>query len=97
MLRNSEVWHSVTKSQTDQLDVIDRIRLRYTLDEHSKSPIEWICLDTGKINLTSLIKIRRLMYLRHVLSTDESELGIDMSDKEIQFVSQEMFKKYVPK
>ena len=74
MLLNSEVWHSVSKKQIEQLEVIDRIVLRNTLGAHSKTGLEWIYTDTGKFNLRALIQTRRLMYLWHLLSQDESEL-----------------------
>ena len=74
ILLNSEVWHSVTKSQLEQLEVIDRMLLRQVLSAHSKTGLEWIMSDTGKLDLSSLIQIRRLMYLWHLFSCDESEL-----------------------
>ena len=125
MLLNSEVWHNLTQSQVNDLEKVDRILLRHTLDAHSKTGIEWLYCDTGKLNLGSHIKIRRLMYLWHILSRDESELirrvyttqkishnagdwftmvekdkkqlGIDMTDAEIQGVSKQVFKRYVTK
>ena len=125
MLLNSEVWHSVTKAQIEELEVIDRIVLRHNLNAHSKTGIEWIYADTGKLNLHSLIQIRRLMYLWHILSREESELirriyetqkisssvvdwvnilsrdklelGITLTDKEVQGVSKNVFKNYVKK
>ena len=72
ILLNSEVWHSVTKSQLEQLEVIDRMLLRQVLSAYSKTGLEWIMSDTGKLDLRSLIQIRRLMYLWHL--RDESEL-----------------------
>lgn len=74
MLLNSEVWHSVTKSQIEEIDVIDRILLRQILNAHSKTAVEWIYSETGKLNLKSLVQTRRLMYLWHILNRDESEL-----------------------
>ena len=125
VLLNSELWHSLTKVQIEELEVIDRILLRQNLNAHSKTGLEWIYADTGKFNLRSLIKIRRLMYLWHILSRDESELinriyrtqnissnvgdwlnilsadklelGITVTDKEIQGVSKNVFKNVVKK
>ena len=125
MLLNSEVWHSVTKCQIEELEVIDRMLVRHTLNAHSKTALEWMYSDTGRYNLKSLIQIRRLMYLWHILSrnddelicriyqtqknsssvgdwfrlveADKHELGIDMTDEEIQGVSQEVFKTFVKK
>ena len=71
---NSEVWHSVTKAQVEELEVVDRMLMRHLLNAHCKTGIEWLMADTGKINLKSLIQIRRLMYLWHILSRDENEM-----------------------
>ena len=62
MLLNSEVWHSLTKCQIVELEVSDRMLMRYILNAHSKTGLEWIYSDTGRYNLKSLIQIRRLMY-----------------------------------
>ena len=74
MLLNSEVWHSVTKSQIDEIEVIDRILLRHILNAHSKTAVEWLYADTGKLNIKSQIQVRRQMYLWHILSRDKTEL-----------------------
>ena len=74
MLLNSEVWHNLTQGQINELVKVDRILLRHTLNAHSKTGIEWLYHDTGKLDLGSLIKIRRLMYLWHILSRHKSEL-----------------------
>ena len=62
VLLNSEVWHSMTKVQIEDLEVIDKILFRNILQAHSK------------LNLKALMQIRRLMYLWHLLSRDEDEL-----------------------
>ena len=74
MLLNSEVWYCVTQSQITELEKIDRILLRYILGAHSKTGIEWLYADTGRLNMESLMQIRRLMYLWHVLCRDKDEL-----------------------
>ena len=74
MLLNAEVWHSVTKSQIEELEILDRNLLRQILDAHSKTAIEWIYMDTGKLKFRYLIRIRRLMYLWHILNRNNSEL-----------------------
>ena len=40
MLLNSEVWHSVTKYQIEELEVIDRMLVRHTLNAHRKTALE---------------------------------------------------------
>ena len=48
MLLNSEVWHSLTKSQIEELEVIDRILLRNILNAHCKTSTKWLYSDCGK-------------------------------------------------
>ena len=74
ILLNSEVWHAVTKTQVEDLEVTDRILLRNILNAHSKTGVEWLYADSGKLNLKSLIQVRRFMYLWHILSREENEL-----------------------
>ena len=74
LLLNSEVWHSVTKTQIEELERIDRILLRQILGAHSKTSIEWIYADCGRLDIHSIIQMRRLMYLWHILSRDDEEL-----------------------
>ena len=74
LLLNSEVWHSLTLNQIEELEVIDRNLLRQILGAHSKTSTEWIYADCGRLNIKSLIQIRRLMYLWHILSRNENEL-----------------------
>ena len=74
MLLNSEVWHSITKYQLEDLEKVDRALLKHILGAHSKTSTEWLHADTGTLNLRSSIQIRRLMYLWHILSRDKTEL-----------------------
>ena len=71
MMLNSEVWHAVTKAQINELEVIDKILLRQVLNSHSKTALEWIYSDTGKLDLKSLVQIRRVMFLWHIISREE--------------------------
>ena len=54
--------------------MIDRILLRNILNAHSKTGLEWIYAECGKLTLKCIIQIRRLMYLWHVLHRDKTEL-----------------------
>ena len=48
--------------------------MRKIFNAHSKTPIEWLYCDAGKLDLSSIIKIRRLMYLWEILNRDKSEM-----------------------
>ena len=59
VLLNSEVWHSVTKVQIEELEVINKILLRNILQAQSKTGLEWIYADCGKLNLKALMQMSR--------------------------------------
>ena len=57
VLLNSEVWHSLTTFQIEDLEVTDKILLTNILQAHCKTGLEWIYADCGKLNLKALIQI----------------------------------------
>ena len=123
VLLNSEVWHSLTKLQIENLEKVDRILMRKIFNAHSKTPIEWLYCEAGKLDLSSVIKMRRLMYLWEILNREKSELinrvyttqkisnsigdwirlveadrlelGLDLTDTQIQGMSKFSFKTLV--
>ena len=48
LLLNSELWHSVTNSQAEELEIIDRNIIRQILNVCCKTGIEWLYIETGK-------------------------------------------------
>ena len=68
------MWHSVNKAQIEELEVIDRILFRNILKAHIKTGIDWFYSECGKLDIKSQIRIRRMMYLWHILSRKKSEL-----------------------
>ena len=59
---NSEVWHSVTKIQIEEIDVIDRILLRQILNAHSKTAIDLY----RNWKMIFLVQTLWLMYQWHI-------------------------------
>ena len=45
MLLNSEVWHSLTKSQVEDLEIVDRALFRHILNARCKTGLDWIYAD----------------------------------------------------
>ena len=74
MLFNSEVWHGIEDNDLKVLESIDENLLRYLVKAHSKTPLEFLYLETGAIPIRFLISSRRLIYLRTILMKDDSEL-----------------------
>ena len=74
VLFNSEAWHGVTNADMKSLESIDEQLLRSLVQAHSKTPIEFLYLESGAIPIRFLISSRRMVYLRTILSKDDSEL-----------------------
>ena len=71
---NSEAWHGITKKQTKILESIDEDLLRRILKLHSKTPKEFLYLETGSTPIKWVLKQRRINYLKHILSLEENEI-----------------------
>ena len=74
ILTNSEVWHSITNQNIEDLEVMDRMLLRYIVGAHSKVQTEFLYLETGTTPLKQVITSRRLMYLQTLLKRPQTEL-----------------------
>ena len=74
VLFNSEVWQAVTRTEVASLEKIDNKLLRTICQAHSKTPTEFLYLETGCIPIRFVMQSRRLMYLHHILSREDKEL-----------------------
>ena len=74
ILFNSEAWHSVTNAQIAKLECVDNALLRGILQAHSKTPSEFLHLETGTVPLGWIISQRQINYLRHIMSRSNKEL-----------------------
>ena len=73
-LTNSEVWPSLNQQNFESLEAADLDLMRKIFNAHSRTASEFFFLESGKIPLRFVIYKRRLMYLWHILSRNESEL-----------------------
>ena len=74
ILTNSEAWHSISDQNIEDLEVMDRMLLRYILGAHSKIQTEFLYLETGATPLKQVITSRRLMYLQTLLKRPSTEI-----------------------
>ena len=73
-LTNSEVWYLVKEKHLEILESIDQMLLRKVLKAHSKTAIEALFLETGRIPLRFIIVKRKLMYLWTILNRPDEGL-----------------------
>ena len=74
MLTNSKVWYGLTNTEVTQLEEVDRLLLRQVFNVASSCPVEALYLELGCIPLGSIIKSRRVNYLHHLVTRQETEM-----------------------
>ena len=74
ILYNSEAWHGVTKAHIKALEAIDEDLLCRFLRSHSKTPKEFLYLETGAVSIKWIIAQRRINFLKCILEKDSDEL-----------------------
>ena len=74
VLYNSEVWHNLSTTDIAIIENIDHQLIRVICNAHSKTPIEFLYLETKSQPLSHIISTRRIMYLHHILQKEETEL-----------------------
>ena len=74
ILHNSEAWHGVTDAHIASLESLDLTLLKGILNAHGKTTKEFLYLECGVVPLKWIIVQRRINFLKHILSRDDSEL-----------------------
>ena len=74
LLSNSEIWYNLSKDQYIKLERMDELFFRRILNLPISVPKESLYVEFGCQPLKYLIKIRRLMYLWHILHLEKKEL-----------------------
>ena len=73
-LFNSESWHGVTQKHIKSLESVDEALLRTILKAHSKTPMEFLYLETGALLLRWIVAQRRIMYLKSIMERSENDM-----------------------
>ena len=74
MLTNSEAWYGLSKIEIETLEKIDLQLLRRIFEVPFSCPKEMLYLETGCLPISSLILIRRLLFLHSILHEDSNSL-----------------------
>ena len=74
LLYNSEAWHGVTKKHIESLEAIDQALLRNILNSHSKTPTEFLYLESGAVPIRWIIAQRRILFLKHIMNKHDQDL-----------------------
>ena len=74
MVASSEVWYDVTKTEYQKLESIDEKWLRRLVNVQISVPKESLYIETGKLPVKYIIKMRRVMYWWHLVNLSKDEL-----------------------
>ena len=74
MLLSSESWHKLHQYQIEKLDEVDRMFYKKLFNSHSKTGTEFYYSETGTIPLKFRLSERRLLYWKHILTVERSEM-----------------------
>ena len=74
MVSSSESWYNVSKQDYQKLENVDEMFFRRLLNVPVSVTKEGIYLDTGKLSVKYIVKIRRMKYWWHLVNVKNSEL-----------------------
>ena len=74
ILTNSEIWYGLSDTELKQLEDLDLNLLRKILNTPSSVPPEGVYLELGCLNIKTIIKARRINYLRYLISESENSM-----------------------
>ena len=74
ILTNADIWYGLDKSDIKRLEDLDLSLLRNFLNVPCTVPAEGVYLELGCLNIETIIKARRLVYLHYLLKQEESSM-----------------------
>ena len=74
VLTNSEVYYKVTKSEIEDLEMVDRSLLKRILSVTNSTPTAAVYLETGFIKIGTILKARRVNYLHYLVKLKKTEM-----------------------
>ena len=72
ILTNADVWYNFNKDDLEELEIVERLLLRRILSVPESTPNEALYLETGCIDIDTIIKGKRIHFL-HYLIKEEGE------------------------
>ena len=70
VLTNIEVWYGLKKCEIEELESL----LCQITNLPSTTPTEFLFLQTGCLDIATIVKTRRVIYLQYLLKSDESSM-----------------------
>ena len=74
LLTNAEIWYGISSTEMKQLEALDKSLLLRFLKSPSSTPSEAIYLELGCLDVSTIIKSRRLNYLHYLANLKPNEM-----------------------
>ena len=74
ILTNADIWYGLDKTDIKRLEDLDLSLLRKFLNVPYTVPAEAVYLELGCLNIETILKARRLVYLHYLLKQEESSM-----------------------
>ena len=74
ILTNADVWYNLGQSDLDELETVDRLLLRRILSVPETTCIEALYLETGSMDIDTIIKAKRINYLHYLIKEEGSTM-----------------------
>ena len=74
LVSSSESWYNITKQEYKKLESIDEMFYRRLFNVQSSVPKESLFIESGKMTVKYIIKMRRVMYWWHIVNSNKSEV-----------------------
>ena len=74
ILTNADIWYGLEKADIKRLEDLDLSLLRNFLNVPCTVPAEGVYLELGCLNIETILKAERLVYLHYLLKQEESSI-----------------------
>ena len=74
ILTNADIWVGLTKSEIEEFENLDLMLLRKFVNTPFSVPAEAVYLELGCLNVETIIKARRIIYLHYLLKQEDSSM-----------------------
>ena len=74
ILTNSEVWYRLTKTDLEELEILDRSLLKRIFAVPNSTPTAALYLESGCMSLGTNVKARRVNNLQYLLKLPKNEI-----------------------
>ena len=74
ILTNVEIWYGLSKAELEELEIVDRLQMPRIFSLPISTCIEALYLESGCLDISTIIKGRRAKYLHYLVNTDDENM-----------------------